>query len=127
MTTRRVDDIDLKAILLGHIETEEARFDEGDKRMNRIEQELRPITKMYHAFLGAGMTMGLLLAVLVWVYLSDVKKMTFVTDTLVKQGLVIEKILTKHEELEKDYRREFERVEKMLDSKAPKHNWQPPG
>lgn len=106
-------------ILSDHIIKEEANAKAAADRMQRIEEDLRPLKKMYHAVLGAGAVLGLLLATLLFIYQSDKesigvmqKSIRETQDSILKQGAQMEKLLYMHQELEKDLRREIAHAEK---------------
>ena len=102
-------------MLTTHIECEERRWKEGEDRMNRIEQDLRPLNKIYHAMIGAGTVGGLLIAGLIFVYQEDRGTLRNMVDVVYKQGTALEKLLARHEELERDTAKEFQRVEKAIE------------
>ena len=106
---------DVLAMLREHIEHEETKFDKGEDRMERIENDLRPIAKMYNAFMGASAVLTFLITVLIWVYMGDRDQLRQQGDAIIKQGFVIEKMILKHEELEKDLKRDVARVEREVE------------
>ncbi len=103
--------------LRDHIKNEEERLKKGEERMERIEQELRPIAKLYNAFVGASAVLTLLIGVLLWVYLQDRDQMKQQGDAIQKQGFVIEKLILKHEELEKDLKKDISRLDRELEKR----------
>jgi hypothetical protein len=118
---RRTSDEYLE-FLKKHDEWEREARKSDSIRMQVIEGDLAPLKKMYWAVVGSGAVGVLLLAVLVYVYQSDrgaAKDMAQAQAEMVKslhiQGTAIEKLLISHQELEKDYRRDYERVEKQLE------------
>lgn len=108
-------DLTVEDMLRQHVEYEEKRFEEGERRMERIEEDLRPIAKMYNAFLGASAMLSALIALMVWIYMGDRDSMKQMGEAIQKQGSAIERMILKHEELERDMRRDFTRVDKELD------------
>lgn len=105
----------LVVMLTDHIEREEDQFRDGAERMERIEQDLQPIKKMYWALMGSSGVMALLLAVLLYIYAEDKHGAKAMQEAIYKQGVAIERLLVSHTELEKDYRRDMTRIESTLD------------
>lgn len=103
-----------------HVAKEEEALKKGDERMARIEEELRPIAKLYNAFMGASAVLTMLIGVLLWVYLGDREQIKQQGDALVKQGFVIEKLILKHEELERDLKKDIARIDRDIE-KHHKH------
>lgn len=115
---RRKEDKVLYALRM-HIKEEEALFKAGDDRMKAIEEDLRPIRKMYWAVVGSATVGLMLLATVVFFYQADRNDFRDMQKVLHKQGSAIEVLISNHQELEKDVRREhsaFERdIEKLKD------------
>ncbi len=95
---------------------------EGNIRMGNIEmdlkelaQDLKPLLRLYHAFLGASAVMFLVATLLVFIYQADRKLVIDLADAVQKQGLVIERLITKHEEFRQDTAKELGRHEKALE------------
>lgn len=101
------------------METEHLKFEAGEERMDRIEEDLRPIKKMYWAVLGSATVGVMLLATLIYIYQSDkgeYREARLETKELAtaiyKQGTVLERLLTTHQALEQDYRRTVDRLDR---------------
>jgi hypothetical protein len=90
------------------------KFKAGEERMDKIEQDLRPLRSMYYAVLGSGGVASLLLMTLLFIYSSDREQAKELQQAIYRQGIAIEKLIHSHTELERDYRRDIERVEKAL-------------
>ncbi len=102
----------LVMMLTDHIEREENQFKRGEDRMERIEQDLQPIKKMYWALVGSSAVMALLLSTVLYIYSEDKSGARLMQEAIYKQGIAIEKLLQSHTELEKDYRRYQARMER---------------
>ena len=87
----------------------------GDERMDRIEQDLRPLNRLYWAVMGSGGVGAMLLAVLLFIYSDDRDTQKMMQDLLYKQGVAIEKLIQAQGTLESDLRREIGRVEAEQD------------
>jgi hypothetical protein len=118
MTTMRSDD----KLLADHIAKEEANAAANAERMERIEADLRPLRAMYYAVIGAGGVASMLLATLLYIYTADKGAITEMQmsirqaqEAIIKQGGAMEKLLLMHQELERDVRRDVERVEKSIE------------
>lgn len=104
----------------------EERFAEGDKRMASIEEDLKPLKKMYYAVLGSAAVGTMLLGTLIYIYNSDkssiaeaVQRQANMQEAIYKQGTAIEKLLQSHQELERDTRRDIERIETNMNRIQP--------
>jgi hypothetical protein len=106
------DDPEFWLELKNHMAREEDRLKEGETRMDRIEEDLRPIKKMYYALIGSSAIGGFLLMTLLYIYSQDKGDLKDMQQILYRQGTAIEKLLQAHVELEKDFRREFDRIER---------------
>lgn len=111
--SHRADD----SLLQNHIDWEEKNSKITNERMERLEQELHPLKKMYFAVVGAGSVLSLLLATLLYIYDSDKrnadamqKSIRETQDAIIRQGAALEKMLYMHQELERDLRREIAHV-----------------
>ena len=105
--------------LMEHMKAEDTKFCAGEERMDRIEEDLRPIKKMYWAVIGSASVGILLLAALIYIYQTD--KMEYregrqetkeLASAIYKQGVVLERLFTSHTLLEQDYRRTIDRIDK---------------
>jgi hypothetical protein len=105
-----IDDMELREMLVTHIAAEETRLD-----------------TIIRALFIIGSLSTMILASWGWVYFEDRADNKAARALQNEMMSTIKTMLLRHEELEKDVRREFDRVEKQLDNKAPKHNWQAPG
>lgn len=93
------------------------RLREGNERMARIEEDLRPLKNLYHAVIGAS-TLGVaFIGLVVYIYNADRDSIKALADSVQKQGVVLEKLIQSHNELEKDTVKEFQRIERILDKK----------
>lgn len=97
-------------------------LEEGNKRMAAIENDLKPLLKLYHAVLGAGTVLFLVGILATYIYQGDreqaaqqTKAMQIISENVAKQGTVIEKLILRHEELEKDTGKSIDRIEKQLE------------
>jgi hypothetical protein len=97
---------------------------EGNKRMAAIETDLKPLLKLYHAVLGAGAVLGFVAILLTFIYQGDREQaaatsqaVKTVTEAVAKQGVVLEKLILRHEELEKDTDKAIERIEKKMEKR----------
>jgi hypothetical protein len=95
---------------------------EGNLRMEAIEgdirelsQDLKPLMKLYHAVVGASVLVVMLVSLVVFIYQGDRESNKALTDAVYKQGIVIEKLIASHQELEKDTTKEFQRMEKAME------------
>lgn len=107
--------------LMNHLALEEARqkaedekFKLGDQRMAAIEEDLKPLKKMYWAVVGCGAVGTALFALLIWVYLEDRSGMKEMQAAILKQGSAIQSLLSSHAELERDTRRDIGRIESYV-------------
>ena len=98
--------------LQNHMIKEEVREQMDANRLDTIEKDLQPLKKMYWAVLGSGGVLGFLLMTLLFVYTEDRDTIKSMQAALYKQGTAIEKLILSHGELEKDYRRDIERIER---------------
>lgn len=94
---------------------EEEKFKQGDERMQRIEEDLRPLKSMYYAVLGSAGVGTLLLLTLLYIYTRDRADADVMQQAIYKQGMALEKLMQSHQALERDYRRDISRVEQGLD------------
>lgn len=99
-------------------------LEEGNKRMAAIETDLKPLLKLYHAVLGAGTVLFLVGILAAYIYQGDretaaqqTRAMQTISENVAKQGTVLEKLILRHEELERDTVKEFGRIEKQLEKK----------
>jgi sensor c-di-GMP phosphodiesterase-like protein len=93
---------------------ENDKFSAGEKRMEQIERDLRPLRSMYHAVIGSGGVAALLLATVLFIYNNDREQTKELQQAIYRQGVAIERLILSHAELERDYRRDIERVEKAV-------------
>ena len=107
--------------LNNHMQQEEDRFASGDYRMDRIEEDLKPIKKLYNATIGASMVGALLLGTLLYIYHDDKGSLMAMQDAIYKQGIAIERLILSHSELEKDVRNDVARMERNIDRLHPSH------
>ncbi len=91
------------------------KFERGEARMERIEEDLRPLNKMYWAVMGSTVVGTALIGLLIFIYQNDRSDVKAMQDAIYKQGTNIEKLIQSHQELEKDMRREFTRIDKEID------------
>lgn len=105
--------------LMNHMGGEEEKFRICEERMARIEEDLRPIKKMYWAVIGSASVGILLLASLLYIYQSDKSEYREgrmetreLASSIYKQGIVLERLFTSHTLLEQDYRRTIDRINK---------------
>jgi hypothetical protein len=111
--TRRaveIEDDELREMLVTHIASEETRLD-----------------TIIRALVIIGSLGALILASWGFVYFEDRADNKAARSLQNEMMSTIKTLLLKHEELERDTRRELDRIEKQMDGKAPKHNWQTPG
>jgi hypothetical protein len=98
--------------LNNHMLKEELREKMDANRLDAIESDLQPLKKMYWAVIGSGGVLGFLLMTLLFIYNADRETIKGMQEILYKQGTAIEKLIQSHGELEKDYRRDIERIER---------------
>ncbi len=109
-----------------HMALEEQKFREGSDRMERIEADLQPIKKMYWAISGSALVGAVLLALLIYVYVSDkgdyregfkvLQQAIIVQGEAVKvQGEGIKELMVSQKNLEASYHRDVERIERGQD------------
>lgn len=105
-----------------HAKAEEAHqrivsdaLEEGNKRMEKIEEDLRPVKNLYHTVVGASMIGTALVGLLIFIYVNDRETIKTLSESVQRQGLVLEKMIQSHQELEKDTTKEFQRFEKTLE------------
>lgn len=110
--------VEEKQRLLNHLALEEAReksdhekFERGEARMDKIEQDLRPLNKMFWAVIGSAGVGVALLATVLWIYNNDREQASQMQHVLYEQGAAIKMLLQSHAELERDYRRDIQRLE----------------
>lgn len=106
-----------------HIENN-VRLQEGNERMARIEEDLRPLKNLYHAVIGAATVGGLLIGILIYVYQEDRATLKLLGEVLQRQGTTMEKLIQSHQNLERETEREFARWEKVLERLHPPHGLQ---
>ncbi len=94
---------------------EEEKFKQGEDRMQKIEEDLRPLKSMYYAVLGSAGVGTLLLLTLLYIYTRDRADADVMQQAIYKQGMAIEKLMQSHQELERDYRRDISRVEQEFE------------
>ena len=118
-----------KEAFAAHAENEERNqkvtndaLHEGNIRMGNIEAnivelttDLKPLKALYHAVVGAGSVVAVLIALLVFIYNQDRDAIMKIADTISKHGVAIEKMIQSHAELEKDTTKEFQRIERALE------------
>lgn len=112
------DESDLGILLRTHIEMEESRLDEGAKRMAQIEQDLRPLTRLYYSVVGASVVISLLIGSLLFIYNDDKEHMKELTNAVYQQGKALEKMIVMHQSLEKDVMRVEKDIEKHHSGKG---------
>ncbi len=95
------------------------RFKAGDDRMANIETEVISLNRLADAFEGfrkalhlVGWFAGAVLALFMWILLEKNADIKATQETLIKHAIALEKIVDSHQELERDVRREFDRLEK---------------
>lgn len=105
---------------------QEAKFVIGERRMDAIEKDLRPLRALYYAVAGSGVVAAMLLSALLYIYGADKADLKEMQQAIYKQGTVMEKMIQAHQELEKDFRRESDRLERgqekiinRLDARRP--------
>lgn len=91
------------------------RLAEGNNRMATIETDLRPLKNLYHAVVGASILGTALITLVLFIYQNDREVIKLVGEAVQKQGIVLERMMIRHEELEKDTQKEFLRIEKALE------------
>jgi PHD/YefM family antitoxin component YafN of YafNO toxin-antitoxin module len=117
-----------KERLMRHLTLEEERerhstekLDAGERRMERIEEDLRPLKALYYAVLGSGTVAGLLLTSLLYIYQADKADFKSMQEVLYKQGTVLEKLLQSHANLEGSVSKLDQRLEKEIDRSNGRH------
>lgn len=100
------------------------KFDEGEKRMARIEEDLRPLKAMYYAVLGCGGVGTFLLMTLLYIYQTDKNDSKQMQEAIYKIATTTEKLVVSHQELEKDYRRDIGRIEKEIETFHNRNGYQ---
>ncbi len=95
------------------------RFKAGDDRMVKIEGDISALSRLADAFEGfkkalnmIGWISGAVLALFMWILLEKNADIKATQETLVKHAITLEKMVGSHQELERDMRREFDRLEK---------------
>lgn len=102
---------------------------EGNVRMGNIEEhiselasDLKPLKALYNAVIGASVLGTFSLGLLLYIYTGAQERIAedrvivrSLADSVQKHTILIEKMVQKHEELERDTRRELDRIEKTLD------------
>lgn len=92
------------------------RLREGNERMARIEEDLRPLKNLYHAVVGASVLGTCLVALILFIYSNDRSTLQNLGEAVQRQGVVLEKLIAAHQELEKDTVKEFTRIEKTIEA-----------
>lgn len=95
------------------------RFKAGDERMGNIEQQIGSLNRLVDAFDGFQKTLritgyfaGAVVAIVLWIFTEKNADIKVSQDTLIKHSIALEKLVSSHQELEKDFRREIEMVRK---------------
>ncbi len=97
-----VEDPEFFIRLDNHIKKEEEDKQEVMDRMDRIENDLRPLSRMYWAILGSGSVAALLLLTLLYIYQEDKGNLSAMQQAIYRQGLAIERLLASQSAMEKD-------------------------
>lgn len=118
-----------------HMAAEEAfktemrdRFKSGDDRMANIEAEIVALNKLVDAFdgfkralmLGSKVAFWLgsaLIGIALWVFTEKHANDKIISDTIVKHSIALERMVNSHQELERDTRRELDRLQRDIDHK----------
>lgn len=101
--------------LAEHMVEEDAKFEAGALRMERIETDLRPIKNMYWAIVGSAAIGTLLLGLLIYIYATDKNDFKEVQRAIIIQGEAIQKLMVSQSNLEQSYHRDVERIERGQD------------
>ena len=102
---------------------------EGNLRMGRIEgniaelaEDLKPLKAIYNAVIGAGGIGLMAIGLLLYIYTGDMGRVTedrqalkALSESVLRQGVAIEKLILKHEELERDTVKDLDRIHKQLE------------
>jgi hypothetical protein len=108
-------DADFWQRLYNHMTDEDTKFLEGRARMDRIEEDLRPIKKMYWAVVGSAGIGTLMLMLLLYIYAADKAEFKDVQKAILIQGAAIERLMVTQQTLESSYRRDMDRLERGQD------------
>jgi hypothetical protein len=95
---------------------------EGNIRMGNIERDiselatdLKPLLKLYHAVMGAAALGAMFIALLIFIYNQDRDAIKVLGESVQKHSIILEKMIARHEEFERDTQKEFGRIEKALE------------
>jgi hypothetical protein len=114
--------------LRGHIKGEDDfkvemtdRFKAGDERMANIEREISTLNQLVAAFDGFKRSLNIIaalslavLSIFLWILNEKNSDIKATQETLMKHSVALEKTIASHQELEKDTRKDFDRVESAL-------------
>jgi hypothetical protein len=81
----------------------------GEEMMKTLQEELRPLSRMYHAILGCGAVGTLLCAVVTYIYINDRADSKAMNAAIYTQGIAIQRLLTAQESIERDLTRLYQR------------------
>lgn len=89
-----------------------ANWPATEDRLDQIERDLRPLSRMYWAIIGSSGVFGLTLALLVFIYTGDRDQMKQLQSAIYEQGTVIKVMLNKLENLTEHHNNLERRVER---------------
>lgn len=72
---------------------------DNEERLQQIEQDLRPLARMYWAIVGSAGVFGFVLSLLVFIYTGDRDQIKGMQSVLYEQGTAIKVMLNKLENL----------------------------
>ena len=95
------------------------RFKAGDDRMSNIETDIGSLKNLVAVFDGFRKSLniiatmgGAIMLLFLWILLEKNADIKATQDTLLKHSVALEKLVYSHQELEKDVRRELDRIHK---------------
>ncbi len=103
------------------------RFDSGDERMNNIEAQITGLNRLADAFDGfqktlkvAGIIGAALVGTLLWIFAEKNGDIKAQQEVLIEHTATLRTMVASHQELERDYRRDFDRLQREIDRKHGK-------